>query len=169
MIPNEPKIYTRHYEAREFISAKATEVFAYIDDHANFSSHMKESSWVMGGGHMDVSIDGGRGQKVGSHIKLSGKIFGITLFLDEIITHRESPNVKEWETVNSPKLLVIGNYKMKVEVEPQKEGSLLWVSIDYDLPSANAWIGKLFGAAYAKWCVEQMIKGVRTKFSVQKT
>ena len=164
MAQTKTKIYERHYKAGEFIPAKVAEVFAYIDDHASFSSHMKKSSWVMGGGHMDVSLDGGRGQKVGSHIKLSGKIFGIALFLDEVITRREPPRVKAWATVGSPKLLVIGNYQLKVEVEPQNEGSLLRVSIDYDLPEKNNWLGKLFGGAYAKWCVAQMVNGTRNHF-----
>lgn len=39
-----------------------------------------------GGGKMETWVDKGKGQKVGSHIKMSGKVFGINLFLDEVIT-----------------------------------------------------------------------------------
>lgn len=154
----------KHYEESISISEVPDKIFSYIDDHNRFSSHMTKSSWMMGGGHMDVSIDKGHGQKVGSHIRMSGTVFGIKLFLNEIVTHHEPPLVKTWETVGTPKLLVIGQYKMKVEIKPQKEKSLLIVSIDYDLPEKNAWLGKIFGGMYAKWCVNQMITGVRNYF-----
>src|SRR3989304_8937752 len=119
---------------------------------------MSRSSWMMGGGRMETSVDDRHGQEVGSHIRMNGKFFGIMLSLDEIITRREPPRVKIWETVGTPKLLVIDHYRMKVEIEPQENRSLLHVSIDYNLPTKNVWIGKLFGGYYAKWCVQQMIK-----------
>lgn len=153
-----------HYEESISISEVPDKIFSYIDDHNRFSSHMTKSSWMTGGGRMDVSIDKGHGQKVGSLIRMSGTVFGIKLFLNEIVTHHKPPFVKTWETVGTPKLLVIGQYKMKVEIKPQKEKSLLIVSIDYDLPEKNAWLGKIFGGMYAKWCVNQMITGVRNYF-----
>ena len=155
----------RHYESRVLIKAPAEDVFAYVDDPAHLSSHMDESSWMMGGGRMDISVDDGRGQRVGSHIRLSGKVFGVTLFLDEEVTRREPPRMKVWETVGNLRLLVIGHYRMGVEVEPQESNSLLRVYIDYDLPLTNAWLGRLFGGIYAKWCVRQMIKGTRDHFA----
>lgn len=158
-------VLMRHYEDRVPIKARAEDVFAYVDDHAHFSSHMSESSWMMGGGRMDISVDNGHGQRVGSHIRLSGKVFGITLFLDEVVTRREPPRVKIWETVGNLRLLVIGHYRMSIEVEPQDSNSLLRISIDYDLPSTNAWLGRLFGGIYAKWCVQQMIKGTHDHFA----
>lgn len=159
------KIYERHYEDSVSIPAGAAEVFAYIDDHARLSSHMNKSSWMMGGGRMDTSVDAGRGQETGSHIRMNGKVFGITISLDEVITHREPPRVKIWETVGTPKLLVVNHYRMRVEIEPQNNGSLLHVSIDYNLPTRNAWLGKLFGGYYAKWCVQQMIKDACSYFT----
>ncbi len=163
-----PKIYGRHYWDSILIHAGAAEVFAYIDDHARFSSHMNESSWMMGGGRMNITTDAGRGQKTGSHIRMSGKVFGIGIILDEVVTDREPPHMKAWETVGTPRLIVIGSYRMKIIIEPKKPGSLLRVSLEYDLPASNAWLGRLFGGAYAKWCVKQMINGVRNYFNIQK-
>lgn len=165
MESNKTKIYERHFENSVSIPANAAEVFAYIDDHTRLSSHMNKSSWMMGGGRIDTSVDAGHGQKVGSHIRMSGKAFGITLFLDEVITHREPPQVKIWETVGTPRLLVIGHYRMKVKIEPQENRVLLRVSIDYNLPITTAWLGKLFSWYYAKWCVQQMIKDTRSYFT----
>ena len=154
----------RHYENAALIHALAEELFAYIDDHARFSSHMNKSSWMMGGGRMDVSVDDGRGQKVGSHIGLHGTAFGINLSLDEVVTRHEPPRVKTWETVGDLKLLVIGHYGMGIEITPHGADSLMRVFIDYELPAKHVWLGRLFGAMYAKWCVAQMIGGAQDQF-----
>lgn len=154
----------RHYEDRTLISASPEELFAYIDDHTRFSSHMSQSSWMMGGERMDVSVDDGKGQKVGSHIRLNGTAFGIKLFLDEVVTRREPPHIKEWETVGDLRLLVVGHYRMGIEITPQGSDSLMRVFIDYDMPAQHVWLGRLFGGMYAKWCVGQMINGARDQF-----
>ena len=158
-------VLTRHYESRVLVKAPAEDVFAYIDDHAHLSSHMSESSWMMGGGRVYTSVDNGNGQRVGSHIRMSGKAFGVKLFLDEVVTRREPPHTKVWETVGDLRLLVIGHYQIGFEVEPQEGKSLLRVYIDYDLPLKNIWLGRLFGATYAKWCVRQMLKSTRAYFA----
>ena len=158
----------RHYEETSFISTAPSELFSYVDDHKRFSSHMSQSSWMMGGGRMDVSVDEGRGQKVGSHIRLSGKAFGITLFLDEVVTRHDPPCLRPCDTVGTPKLLIIGQYGMGIELHPQETGSRLRVFIDYDLPTTNVWLGRLFSGVYAKWCVRQMIKGTHNYFHSSK-
>lgn len=158
------QIQLRHYEDSVVIPAKVENVFAYIDDHKRFSSHMNQSSWMMGGGKMNTSVDENNGKKIGSHIRMGGTVFGIHLFLGEVVTHHEPPRLKTWETVGTPKLLIIGHYQMKVEIKPHESGALLTVSIDYELPKTNVWLGKLFGGWYAKWCVQQMLKGTSNYF-----
>src|SRR3989344_149035 len=101
------KKYRKHYEDSLVIKAGAKEVFAYADDHANFSSHMNKSSWMMGGGIMKTEVDEGEGKKIGSHIRMNGKVFGINLFLEEVVTEREVPYSKAWETVDDINLIVI--------------------------------------------------------------
>src|SRR3989344_4477847 len=95
----------RHYEENLLIPTSPRELFAYVDDHKGFSSHMSKSSWMMGGGKMDVLVDEGGGRKVGSHIQLNGTAFGVKLSLDEVVTCYEPPFAKAWETVGIPKLL----------------------------------------------------------------
>ena len=75
----------RHLECSTVINASAEDVFAFVDDHARLSSHMNESSWMMGGGRMSVDVDAAQGQAVGSHIRLSGRVFGIHIYLDEVL------------------------------------------------------------------------------------
>jgi hypothetical protein len=151
-----------HRESSAFIDASPEDVFAFIDDHSRFSSHMSESSWMMGGGRMSVEVDEARGQVVGSHIRLSGRVFGVSLHLDEVVTRRDPPTNKVWETVGVPRLLVIGAYSMGVQITPERGGSRLRVFIDYRLPegSVTYWLGRLFGGLYARWCIDQMLTGV---------
>ena len=60
------------YESTGFVQSPTDQVFAHIDDHTRLSSHMGEPSWRTGGGQLETQIDEGRGQKVGSRIRLSG-------------------------------------------------------------------------------------------------
>ena len=95
-------------------------------------------------------------------------MFGIPLWLEEIVTERMPPLRKTWETVGDPKLLVIGRYRMGMEITPQQAGSLLRVFIDYDLPDntlLEQWAGYLFGGYYAKWCTQQMVGDTKKYFS----
>lgn len=156
-----------HYENSILVPAAAAAVFSFADDHAHFSAHMTQSSWLMGGGSMKIETDSGKGQKVGSHIKMGGRVFGIYLFLDEIITVYNPPMQKEWQTVGNLNLLVIGHYLLGFEIKPDQGGSKFRVYIDYELPKSakTLWLGKLFGAMYAKWCVKQMINSVSSKFN----
>ncbi len=156
----------RHYEESTIISSSPDKIFNYVDDHSRFSSHMSKSSWMLGGGSMNVITDKDYGQKVGSHIRLSGIAFGIPIALDEVVIRHEPPYVKTWKTVGTPKLLIIGHYTMGIEIKPQSSQSLIRVFINYDLPITNAWLGTLFSGFYAKWCVKQMINGVRNEFTI---
>jgi hypothetical protein len=157
----------RHHESHRFVDAAPTDVFAFIDDHARFSSHMSESSWMMGGGAMSVELDDAKGQAVGSHIRLAGRVCGVRLYLDEVITRRDPPTDKVWTTVGAPRLLVIGPYEMGVRITPENGGSRVRVFIDYGFPNGRAtyWLGRLFGRIYAKWCVNEMLAGVERAFN----
>jgi len=157
--------YSKHLEKTSSISADASTIFDFIDDHVKFSSHMNKSSWMMGGGRMMTEVDEYKGQKVGSHIKMSGKVMGVNLFLDEVVTEYSRPIRKVWKTVGNINLLVIGNYQMGVELTPENNNTNLKVFIDYDLPSGGSKvIGVIFGRMYANWCIDQMLNGVINQF-----
>ena len=159
----------KHLEGAVSIAASPEAIFAYADDHKNFSAHMNQSSWMMGGSKMETKVDAGGGRKVGSHITMSGAVFGVNLFLDEVITAHEPPRHKEWQTVGDINLVVIDHYTLGFKINPDETGSRFTVYIDYDLP--KTWktraLGVLFGGMYAKWCVKQMTQGVRDHFSNQ--
>lgn len=108
---------------------------------------------------MTTVLDAGRGQRLGSVIRLSGRVFGIALFVEEIVTERQPPVRKVWKTIGDPKLLVIGHYRMGFILSPCAEGSALCVFIEYDLPEKTAfrWLGRLFALHYARWCTQSMV------------
>lgn len=157
----------RHFEKSASIQASPQEVFGYIDDHSSFSAHMSKSSWMLGGRSMDTRTDEKRGQEVGSHIRMNGKVLGIKIFLDEVITEHKPPFSKAWRTVGDLNLLVIGHYRMGLGISPENSHSKLKVYIDYELPQSfkTRFLGLLFGGMYAKWCVNQMLNGVKKHFN----
>ena|SRR3990167_2210279 len=161
------KSYSKHYEQSVVVEASADKVFAYVDDLRNFSSHMNQSSWMMGGGYMKTETDKGGGQKVGSHIRMKGKVFGINLFLDEVIIEHVPPFRKAWETVGVINLLVIDHYKFGFKITTKEEKSLLKVHIDYNLPRTlvSNLLGRVFSGIYARWCVGQMVNGAQKHFN----
>ena len=150
---------THRDESSAIVRAPADRVFAYLDDHAQLSSHMSKSSWMMGGGRMKFELDEGLGKKVGSRIRLAGRVLGIELSVEETVTERNPPRGKIWETTGSPKLLVIGHYRMGFELSPRGEDSVLRVFIEYALPvrAPARWLGLLFARYYARWCTQQMV------------
>lgn len=108
---------------------------------------------------MTTVLDANRGQRLGSVIRLSGRVFGIALFVEEIVTERQPPVRKVWKTIGDPKLLVIGHYRMGFALSPRAEGSTLCVFIEYGLPEQTAfrWLGRLFAPHYARWCTQSMV------------
>ena len=160
----------KHYEDSVYIPTSPKELFDYADDHKNFSSHMNKSSWMMGGGSMNTHVDGKRFRELGSHIQMEGTVFGIKLYLDEVVTDYEPPYRKQWQTVGNLNLLVIDHYKLGFEIESKDDGSNLRVYIDYYLPQSTGTriLGYLLGGIYAKWCVQQMIKGALSHFTANK-
>lgn len=158
--------YARHHEETLRVPAGADVVFSFVDDHENLSSHMGRQSVMTAGGRFWTRIDDGHAQNVGSHIRMGGRVLGIALGLDEVVTLRDAPAHKAWETVEPPDLLVVGPYRMALDITPRGRGaSDLRVSIDYDLPAKNSWLGRLFGGAYARWCVRQMTDEVKRHFA----
>lgn len=159
-----------HYESDAVVKAGADRVFDYVDDYLHLSSHMSKSSWMMGGGRMDIELDQGGGKKRGSRIRLSGRAFGVRLSVAEIVTTRDPPYRKIWETTDPPRLLVIGHYRMGFEITPQQQHSLLRVFIDYALPETPVahWFGRLFAPYYARWCTRRMAADAARHFSGSK-
>jgi hypothetical protein len=151
-------MYSRHEESTALLRATAAQVFSFLDDHERLSGHMSKRSLMMGGGRMTTTLDVARGRAVGSIIEVKGRVFGLFLWLREAVIERQPPTRKAWETIGEPHLLVIGRYRLgfNIVADPQVQ---LTVWIDYDRPSrgVSKLLGRLFGRAYARWCVRRML------------
>ena len=153
-------MFARHEEYIGDVRASPAELFSALDDQFRLSAHMTKRSWKMGWGKMDIVLDTQGGHAVGSHIELRGRVFGVALSLDEVVTLREPPYRKRWETVGEPRLLVIGAYAMGFEISPDSSSARIRVAIDYDLPREGLprILGSLFGKSYARWCTRKMVR-----------
>jgi hypothetical protein len=161
-------MYLRHEACEGKLKASPEQLFELLDDQTRLSAHMTKRSWKMGWGKTDILLDEKRGKAVGSHIVLRGRVFGIPIYLDEVVTLRDPPRRKNWETVGQPRLLVIGPYRMGFTITSAGGDASLRVEIDYQVPQAgfSRLLGRFFGASYAKWCTKQMVRDAQRAFGV---
>ena len=155
-----------HFESSVEVNAPADEVFTHLDDHSRLSAHMTQPSWIMAGSRMTIELDAAEGRAVGAVIRLRGRVLGIPLSVEEIVTERGPPLRKVWNTTGRPRLLVIGPYRMGYEITPRARSAQLRVFIDYALPDGPIaqWLGRLFGSSYARWCTRRMANDAAVHF-----
>ena len=123
-----------HHRSEVVLPVEPERLFTHLDDHRRLSSHMEKPSLMTAGASMRIDTDAGHGQSVGSVIRMSGRVLGVRLGLEEVVTEHAPPQRKVWETVGEPTLLVIGAYRMGFSIEPFTGGSRLVVFIDYARP-----------------------------------
>lgn len=155
-----------HFEHEVGILTTADTLFEYLDDPKRLGAHMGKSSLMMAGSKMEYQFDDTNGRSQGSIIRLSGKILGIALNVEEVVTQHEPPLRKAWRTVGTPHLLIIGNYEMGFMIEPLPTSCQLRIYIDYELPQ-GLWrvAGWLLGGLYARWCVRSMVTDAARHFT----
>jgi hypothetical protein len=155
-----------HLEETVVLLAPADRVFEYLDDHGHLAAHMSRRSWRMAGSRMMMELDRQDGRAVGSTIRLRGEVLGLRLAVSSVVTDRRPPVLKAWQTTGTPRLLVIGSYRLGFGIEPRGELSVLCVFIDYRLPDRGVerLLGRLLGRAYARWCVRSMLGVARRQF-----
>lgn len=155
-----------HAETTCELSAPGPTVFDHVDQPQRLSAHMAQRSWQLAGSTMAIEADNGKGRRVGSHVRLAGRVLGIFLCVEVVVVEREPPRLKTWETVGEPRLLVIGRYRMSVRVDARKDCARVTISIDYALPerAPARWFGKALGSLYARWCVGQMARDLLQRF-----
>ena len=154
-----------HYERVVTLNASPEDAFAYLDDFRKLSAHMEKSSAMTMGSRMSISTDALEGRAVGARVRMEGRMLGMTLRLEEVVTERQPPFRKAWQT-DVADLLVIGQYQLGFSLSASGDRSQLRVSIDYDLPTRGfaRWLGKLLGRTYARWCVHQMVDDAIARF-----
>lgn len=160
----------RHEEAHARLNAGVDAAFAYLDDFRKLSAHMEKRSGMMAGSNMAIETDAAGGRSVGSRVRMRGRMLGMELELEEVVTERVPPLRKAWQTVDA-RLLVIGQYRLGYELAPEGDGSRLRVFIDYELPgkAPARWLGVLLSGTYARWCTRRMASDAAKHFRAQET
>lgn len=156
-----------HFESVGEVTASAVELFDYLDDPRHLAAHMDRPSWMMAGGSMHLELDAAQARAPGARMRLAGGMLGMQLSLEEEVTERVAPMRKSWQTIGSPRLLIMSWYRMGFEVLPIAGGCRLRVFIDYELPERrpDRWLGRLFARRYARWCTERMAGDAVRHFS----
>ena len=156
-----------HEESSALVPAPIDAVFAYLDDPVALSAHMGKSSMMMMGSKMSTELDAGGGRVIDSKIRMRGSVMGIPVSLEEVITERQAPHRKLWETIGNPRLLVLAHYRMGFELTPRGDSSMVRVFIDYSLPTTvpESWLGSLLGGVYARWCTKRMADDAARHFA----
>ena len=156
-----------HDEIAASVHAPVESVFTYFDEPKTLATHMSKSSMMMPGLHMTIDADADGGRSVGSRIRMKGRMMGISLSLEEVVTQRHAPYQKMWETVGTPDLKVMAQYRMGFDLMPMGDLTNVRVYIDYCLPEIGprSWLGRMFGGMYAHWCTKRMIDDAVKHFS----
>lgn len=161
------RAFSFHHETRTTLRTTVHAAFEHLDDFKKLSGHMEQPSAMMLGSQMQIVTYEGGGRAVGSRVRMSGKVMGIPLSLEEVVTQRDQPHRKAWETVDA-RLLVIGQYRLGFELEPRAGACELRVFIDYDWPTGAIarCAAALFAKSYARWCTERMADDAEKHFAV---
>jgi hypothetical protein len=150
--------YPLHHCSEVDVDADAHSLFAHLDDHRRLAGHTEKPSLMLAGATMQVETDALQGQAVGSLIRVTGRVLGVNLMVEEVVTERVPPLRKTWETRGEPRLLVMGSYRMGFTISPPGNRSRLVVFIDYQFPPRGfaQGLALLFGRTYAAWCIRRM-------------
>jgi hypothetical protein len=159
--------HAHHEEVNATISAAPQALFDHLDDQERLAAHMNKPSMMMMGGRMFYEFDERRGRAVGSVIRMGGDFLWLNLFVEETVTERERPRRKVWQTQGSPRLIIIGAYRMGFDIAGEGGASRLRVFTDYDLAPGpiGLILGALFAPIYARWCVKRMADDAKGAFA----
>ena len=159
-----PSEFQRHEEASVLLDAPIEQAFAHLDDFHKLSAHMEKPSGMMAGSRMTIETDTQGGRAIGSKVRLSGRMAGMNLQLTEVVTEREPPFRKAWQTIDT-KLLVIGPYRLGFQLDREGARTRARIFIDYALPERRRWLGRLFAGTYARWCTRRMARDAWAHFA----
>jgi len=145
------------------IQAPPEKVFAFMDDLSKTGMHMSQSSMMMMGSKLTLEQLEGPSKGVGATFHWSGKVMGMPIDITETVTKWIENKEKVWETIGSPKIIILGWYRMILKIESVKKGTLTSLEIEYTKP--NGWFYKimsfLFSGWYSRWCLNNMLNDTK--------
>lgn len=145
------------------VRASPEKVFTFMDDLSKTGIHMSQSSMMMMGSKLTLEQLEGPSKGVGATFHWSGKVMGMPIDITETVTKWIENKEKVWETIGSPKIIILGWYRMSLKTENVGESTLASLQIEYTKP--NGWFYKIlsffFAGWYSRWCLNNMLTDTR--------
>jgi len=117
--------FPHHFEQSVALGECASIVFEHLDDFERLGAHMMRSSAMMAGSRMRYEFDEARGRAEHALVHLRGSMLGLTLAIDEEVVEHNPPFAKAWQTIGTPRMLVLDSYRMGYRLEPRGNASCL--------------------------------------------
>jgi hypothetical protein len=158
------KSFPVHQTRSILIHASPEKVFAFVDDIHNTGMHMEKSSMPMMGSKMSVEIVSKQNTGLGATYHWVGNVMGLPIDFSETVTDYIPNRLRVWRTIREPKIIIMGSYEMRLSTDPQPEGTLLTIEIDYEYPRPIFWnlVGRLLAGWYGNWCLNNMTNDAKT-------
>lgn len=151
------------------IQAAPEKVFTQMDDFSKTGMHMSESSMMMMGSKLKLEQLSLNSSGLGAKYRWYGKMMGMTIDFEEVVTKWEPPKLKEWETIGEAQIIIMRWYRMGFEITASENGTIVTMSIAYEPP--NDWFYKLlsflFGPLYCNWCLNNMLNDTKKSLEQQ--
>ena len=103
-----------------------------MDDLSKTGMPMSEGSMMAG--NLKLEHLSGPEKGVGATFRWKGKVMGFSLDFTETVTHWTENKEKIWETIGTPKLVILDWYRLLLKTLPVKEGTLTTLEIQYTRP-----------------------------------
>ena len=138
-------------------------VFAQMDDFSKTGMHMSESSIMLMGSKLKLEQLSLNSNGVGAKYRWYGNMMGLTLDFTQNVTKWEPPKLKEWETVDEAKIIIMSWYRMWFEISKANNGTFVNLSISYLPPKEwhNKILSLLFVRIYCWWCLKKMLEDTK--------
>lgn len=135
-----------------------------MDNLSNTGMHMMKSSVMMMGSKLVLEQLSSNSTGIAAKYHWYGKMLGMTMDFNEIVTKWQPPSLKEWETVGEAKIIIMSWYRMRFDITPSEKGAIAILSISYLPP--KEWYYKvlsfLFANWYCNWCLKNMLNDSKT-------
>lgn len=145
------------------IHATPEQVFTQMDDLSKTGMHMRESSMMMMGSKLNLEQLSPNASGVGAKYRWYGKMMGMTIDFNEMVTKWEPPILKEWETIGDAQIIIMRWYRMWFEIAPFEDGTNAKLSISYLPPKSWYYrvLSFLFAPWYCNWCLNNMLNDTK--------
>ena len=144
-------------------------VFSFMDDVSKTGMHMSENSMMMMGSKLILEQIPGPSKGIGATFHWYGKVMRMPVDITETVTTWRENREKVWETTGTPKIILLGWYRMILKTEPAKDGTCVSLQIDYTQP--NGWFYKILyfflSNWYCNWCLSNMLNDCKKSFEKQ--